>query len=242
MLSWGLSVFLQFILSLVAVAFTLIFIDPVLLRLQREADKQSEAKRLKSELIEKLHSRVVGVAAVASEQLSQRGWARDGSLVNLNLSEANLDNARLMGANIRQGWFHGTSLRQADLRSVHVEEAEFIESDLRGADLTGAYLCDAIFENANLEGTFLDGANLQGAELTGANCKNMRWQGAQLNWPRSDDSITFSAAKFDENTCLPDGTRWTAATDFSRFTDPTHPQFWQPESAKRSDNKTQAAH
>jgi hypothetical protein len=47
----------------------------------------------------------------------------------------------------------------------------------------------------------LSGANLQGADLTGA--------------------------KFDENTTLPDGTKWTPDTDMTRFTDPEHPEFWR---------------
>lgn len=33
------------------------------------------------------------------------------------------------------------------------------------------------------------------------------------------------AAWFDEDTVLPDGTKWVPDTDMERFTDPDHPDF-----------------
>ena len=54
-------------------------------------------------------------------------------------------------------------------------------------------------------------SNLRGADLTSANLKN-----AQL-----------TEAHFDEQTILPDGTRWSRTLDLRRYTDPTHAQFWR---------------
>jgi hypothetical protein len=33
--------------------------------------------------------------------------------------------------------------------------------------------------------------------------------------------------QFDEETRLPDDTKWTPDADMSRFTDPKHPEFWR---------------
>ena len=33
---------------------------------------------------------------------------------------------------------------------------------------------------------------------------------------------------------LPDGTHWTPETDMSRYTDHSHPDFWQPDWLKKS--------
>jgi hypothetical protein len=84
-----------------------------------------------------------------------------------------------------------------------------------GADLGCVNLNDANLRTANLRGT-----NLQGADLSGANL-----QGAHLT-----DAI------FDEDTILPDAeydsgiypSYWTPDTDMARFTDPDHPDFWDP--------------
>jgi len=34
---------------------------------------------------------------------------------------------------------------------------------------------------------------------------------------------------------LPDGSKWTPDTDMTRYTDPNHPDFWQPDWVKDQD-------
>ncbi len=64
----------------------------------------------------------------------------------------------------------------------------------------------------------MSGANLQGANLGAAN----------LNVVQSDAIITGQDAKrnpiYDKY--------WTPDTDMTRYTDPNHPDFWQPGWAK----------
>lgn len=74
---------------------------------------------------------------------------------------------------------------------------------------------------ANLQGALLLGANLQGANLWDANLRaaDMRWANLQ--------GVSLSGASFDEETTLPDRSKWTLDTDMRRFTDPEHPAFWQ---------------
>jgi hypothetical protein len=69
---------------------------------------------------------------------------------------------------------------------------------------------------SNLQGADLTLTNLQGADLRRTNL-----QGADLE-----------VAQFDENTILPDMTKWTPDTDMKRFTDPKHPQFWRSDDPK----------
>ncbi len=65
----------------------------------------------------------------------------------------------------------------------------------------------------------MSAANLEGANLNAANLKGARLQEANLEGADLED------AKFDENTTLPDKTKWTPDTDMECFTNPEHPEF-----------------
>ena len=102
----------------------------------------------------------------------------------------------------RRGWLTDGSLQGANLEAAN----------LQGARLWGAELQRARLRGAKLQGARLWGAKLQGAHLGFANL-----QGASL----------VVATTFDENTWLPDSTKWTPDTDVARFTDSNHPEFWR---------------
>ncbi|MBZ0300821.1 MAG: pentapeptide repeat-containing protein [Anaerolineae bacterium] len=168
----------------------------------------------KERLIRQLRSQVNEAALQAAEELAARGWLADGSLKGANLRRANLQGAGLEYANLQ-----GASLRG---------------TNLQGTNLTWANLQGASLKRANLQGANLTWANLQGASLWDANL-----QGASLG-----------AASFDEKTILPDrklarldhnnnpiytpeSYYQPSVTDMTRYTDPNHPDFWQPEWVKR---------
>jgi uncharacterized protein YjbI with pentapeptide repeats len=88
------------------------------------------------------------------------------------------------------------------MSKANLQEAKLWVANLAAVDMSSANLAYADLAGANLHGT-----NLSSAYLKGANLKQVR---------------------FDENTILPDGTRWTPNTDMERFTNPEHPEFWQP--------------
>lgn len=71
-------------------------------------------------------------------------------------------------------------------------------------------------------------ANLFYANLRGAHLENANLYAAHLKNARIDKSTTFNT-----ETILPDQTDWTPDTNFTRFTDPKHPNFWEPGSADR---------
>jgi hypothetical protein len=86
------------------------------------------------------------------------------------------------------------------LRNADLSRAKVQEADLRSTDLRGAILW-----RASLRGTILNNTTI-----------------------------------FDENTVLPDGRNdmstgsftpesyWTSETDMSKYSNPDHPEFWEP--------------
>jgi hypothetical protein len=234
-LSWGISLFEQFLIGVCSIAFALIAIDPILNASQLRMDEEREKQRLKDDLLSRLRSRIDGVAAQASEQLQRHGWVRDGTLKQAHLAGANLKQVVLHGANLQEADLEEAHLFQADLRYTNLEEASIDKVDLRGADLTGANVRYASLQDTDLEGSFLDGADLRGAYLVGANLKGVSLAGAKLDWSvHSDDYRLAPPAKFDEETLLPDGTNWTPETDMRRFTDPSYSGFWHAQSVQES--------
>jgi hypothetical protein len=172
---------------------------------QREDEKAEDLERheqeLKRQLLFNAGSIVNSVAADAIHQLSKRGWLEgdDGLLKSEDLYGANLQNARLGRANLRN-------------------------TNLLGANLQGAFLREARLEGANLRQTKLQDAQLWEANLCGADLWCAELKGAVFEI----EMIYLRQAIFDSTTILPDSSNWTPDTDMSRFTDPNHPDFWEP--------------
>lgn len=109
--------------------------------------------------------------------------------------------------------FEYADLRRANLRDANLFNAGFQHAFLDDASLYEANLQRAKFFGCSLERTILTGANLQGANLKEASLAE----------------ATLSRAIFNEQTTLPDGSKWTPSTDLTKFTDKTHSDFWKPE-------------
>ena len=69
--------------------------------------------------------------------------------------------------------------------------------------------------------TSLFGADLRGANLTLANLMDTNLTRANLQ------NAVFRMTKFDMDTTLPDGSKWTPDTEMARFTDPKHLNFYR---------------
>jgi len=110
----------------------------------------------------------------------------------------------------------GTYLRYAQLDNEDLRNTNFKGAYLFGANLVGSDLSNAVFAGANLIG-----ANLAGAVVDGANFTDAHLIGANLV------GTNFEFAYLD-GAKLPDKTAWTGNTDMTRFTNPNHPDFWQP--------------
>ncbi len=103
------------------------------------------------------------------------------SKVKKKLSQEGLDfrKADLRGANLQQAKLGGANLEKADLRGANLQQAK-----LRGANLEKAALGNAFLQQAKLEG-----ANLQQADLSKVKTLTPKQIKSACNWQK---------AKFDQ--------------------------------------------
>jgi hypothetical protein len=218
----------------------------VLLELFIGGRERREAK--KADLIAQLGSQVPDVAIAAAEELRRHGWLTDGSLQAVHLNHADLQgailaNAELEGAQLTWANLQGATLTWANLQGAHLsmanlQGANLERANLRGVDLScsGANLQEARLEEANLQGADLAFANLQRANLRRANLRGAHLYSANLEGAHLAEANLQGAILHKDLyklMTLPDGTEWTSDTDMARFTDPKHPDFWEPPNPPR---------
>ncbi|EKI7685118.1 pentapeptide repeat-containing protein [Salmonella enterica] len=104
----------------------------------------------------------------------------DANLRGANLRDANLCDANLRGANLRDANLCGADLCGANLRDANLCGADLCDANLRGANLRDANLCDANLRGANLRDANLCGADLCDANLCGANLRGANLCDADL--------------------------------------------------------------
>ena len=200
-----------FVPEAVGIGVTVLFID----RLNRRRDENRRVEDLKARLVREAGSSVNSVAVNAIEELHAKDWlrGRSGLLKSGYLYETDLRGAHLVGANLSS-----TNLVRANL-----SEARLWQADMRDANLFGANLASADLSLADLQRSDLNYVDLRKTNLAGTNLRETK----------------ISNAVFDENTVLPDAKLdtiqkeqydkyWTPETDMTRYTDPHHPDFWQP--------------
>lgn len=176
-------------------------------------------QQLKRQLVREVGSRDNSTALNAVDWMRSESWLtvfdEHQLLFQQKLSRANLDNAYLY---------------QANLEDVNLYKANLSHADLSKANLQDAFLHRAILNNTSLYDTDFRRAVLWNVSLRGAKY--------------------IDTARFDELTVLPDAMPakgedgrnmmndhghfvfdkyWTSDTDMTRYTHPTHPDFWQPE-------------
>jgi uncharacterized protein YjbI with pentapeptide repeats len=165
---------------------------------------------------------------------------QEALLHSANLQEANLWKAELQAARLGSANLQGAILGYANLKAANLNHANLQVANLMSANLQEAIMWEANLQNANLMYTDLQGSNLQKAILDSANLQEANLCEANLL-----GAILYGVG-FTEKTVLPDaeylqeddeGNRiytkyWTPDIDMSRYTDPNHPDFWQPEWAK----------
>lgn len=215
------------------------------------------ARNEKQSLLQDVGSPSNEIARAAIHTLRQEGWleGKEGLLRGLNLEQANLQQVDLKRANLQETKFGG---RSASERGANLQQADLMNADLRRADLMYTNLQEAYFVGTNLQDAYLVGANLQGAYLREANLQDAKLWNANLQAANLQDANMRDAklerAQFDERTVLPDAQAvtdaqgewrkdayghyifdkyWSEQTDMSRYTDPNHLDFWQPDYLKQ---------
>ncbi len=122
-----------------------------------------------------------------------------------------------------RGWLTDGALNGAQLNRAHLIGAQLHHVSLVGAHLAWANLRHALLTESDLSHATLQGATLEAVCFRGANLSGANFNEANLLGAHFDE-----ATRFDGETILPDCTYWTPGTDMRRFTDSTHPDFWQP--------------
>jgi hypothetical protein len=90
---------------------------------------------------------------------------REAALRGADLSDANLSDANLIEADLGGANLHDANLSDANLSDANLFLADLIDADLIEADLSGANLIDAGLTDADLIDTYLSGAGLSFADL-----------------------------------------------------------------------------
>lgn len=166
-------------------------------------------------------------------------------LSDLDFSNCNLEHADLSHAKMRGTIFNNTIMRYTKF-AVGPGEAHsmiFTEADLTGVVFSGLHLQflrfpKAILHKCDFSNCQLHGVDFRGADLTEASLVNSNLGDGEIL--DLEDQTQFSldeyaTNKLDRHTILPDGTNYDpqdGAEQLSRFTDPDHPEFWQPEWGK----------
>lgn len=169
-------------------------------------------------------------------------------LEKANFWSANLQEANFWSANLQDANLQKANLQDAILDKANLQKADMYKANLQYTDLTLANLQYTNLAFANLQYTNLWCANLEKADLWSTNLREANLRGTNLR------SANLENTKFDKKTVLPDATYqgkdeggnylrdengnyiynkyWTPETDMSRYTDPNHPDFWEPDWVK----------
>lgn len=192
--------------GLIDTAITILIIDNIYQFREKQA--------LFIQLIRQIRSKDNLTALQALDDLQANRFLNKNIFRKLNLSGANLENAQLFaGLNMTGIKLSHAILKNVNLHNTVLDMATLSGTDLRGADLIATSLIEASLIKANLQNAILQGVNLKGAILNGANLTN----------------TTIQGETFDEESVLPDGTKWSKNVRISRFTDPADPNYWKPD-------------
>lgn len=111
------------------------------------------------------------------------------------------------GCDLRRQNLAQLDLHQVDLRQAQLQEATLLKADLHQADLRGAQLRETVLlqadlretklQGADLKGVRLGGAKLQGADLTGAMMDTLDLQGVNLSGMIWVDGRTCASGSFN---------------------------------------------
>jgi uncharacterized protein YjbI with pentapeptide repeats len=107
-------------------------------------------------------------------------WRAENPGVRLDLHEADLSEAGLIGANLTRADLRKANLHRARLHHATLHQADLSEANLHKANLLTADLHEASLYRADLHEAYLLGANLRGAGLGEANLHRTNLRGVDL--------------------------------------------------------------
>ncbi len=249
LLSDASSFFIEMLPHVLTAVIVLVLVD----RLYFVRHQQNYRLDLRPRLLQQVAGQSNHLALHGIKDMRMHGWlaGEKGMLAGADLSQADLHDIDMSGANLTRtrlgsAVLHRTNLShcqltEAELFSARAEGAVFIGAQLDRANLFGAKLGQATFREAQLCGADLSYASLETADfsqadLTAANLLSANLRGAAFNGASLAGVVLTNAdllnadltdAQFDTATTLPDGTKWSAQADLGQFTDSAHPRYWR---------------
>ncbi|MGB7337529.1 MAG: pentapeptide repeat-containing protein [Phototrophicaceae bacterium] len=174
-----------------------------ILVLDRLNERRAKDDR-KLELFRKAKSRANDTAIEAVEQIRyENAWDAFFEHYRDDTNDVDLTAVQWMGSDLSQA-----NLNEVDLYRANLQQAYLKEARLQAANLTRAKLQQATLWDTNLQDAILRDANLLNAKY-------------------------IETTIFNAQTILPDGSQWTPEPDMTRYTNPVHPDFWEPDWVKR---------
>lgn len=189
--SWWDGALQNFSTEMMGALVAFILFDQIIEARKRREDKQEALDNEIDSLIHQMQSDDPAIATIGYKQASSK----------LMFQNRSLEGKLMIGVNLQGQSLIGAKLRGTTLIGSHLEGATLWQAELQDAIFTQAHLQDAKMKGANLQGADLYGTKLQGANLTGVNLADTNIQNAECN----------------EETILPDGTKWTSDVDWSKF-------------------------
>ena len=109
--------------------------------------------------------------AARNEDLTGESF-ENSYLVEVDLVDANLENANFCKADLRKAKLINANLESANLSGANLQDSKLIRANLQDSKLNSADLRNSELMNANLSNTQALGSNFVGANLTGACIEN----------------------------------------------------------------------
>lgn len=144
--------------ELFSISITILFIDAIYRKHERENEKES--------LLRDLTSRDLFRTKKAVEELRINGWLSDGSLKGGDFDRAVLD---------------GTDLNTVDFSQANLMGASFLGAYLFDANLSETILIKVNFVMGRLSGANLENSHLTQADLSSARANRVRFCGATMH-------------------------------------------------------------
>jgi hypothetical protein len=127
----------------------------------------------------------------------------EGVFLNVDLSEAHLENARFPDAKLNKVTFVGSNLQHArffgaKIRATSFQHVNLSESQLRNAELNDVFFWDVEMVNADLESTVFNNVTMNEVSL-----KGVRLFDADLSGVEFEDADFLAGSLGDESTTIP---------------------------------------
>jgi uncharacterized protein YjbI with pentapeptide repeats len=111
------------------------------------------------------------------QQLQETKQCNGCDLSEANLADLDLEGAQLIGANLNAANLVNTNLRGANLTRASIMEANLTHTNLRQTNLS-----ETTFVYSNLAQVTMQGATLYGTDLQGANLNGLNLSDATIEW------------------------------------------------------------